>query len=61
MNIAVLDTGLFPDRKTIEHAVATLAPIHGVRCTDVSKPGLIDADWDQVLDQILKCDVVITL
>lgn len=61
MNIAVLNTGLFPDRETMEDALSELEPFHNVYRYDVARTGMTDEDWDQVLDEMLSSDLVITL
>ena len=61
MNIAVLDTGLFPDRGTVEDALAELRACHRVQCCDATGAAVSDEQWSRVLDEILASDVVIPL
>ena len=61
MNIAVLDTGLFPDRKTVQEALAVLEPFHNVYRYDAARSELTEADWDQALDEMLASDLIVTL
>lgn len=61
MNIAVLDTGLFPDRETLEHALDELEPHYNVYRLRLAAPSPDDAAWDQILDEILAADRVVVL
>lgn len=61
MNIAVLHTHLFPDPETVAEAVTHLEPHHNVYRYDVRQGGLSDDEWDQMLDEILAADRVITV
>jgi hypothetical protein len=61
VNIAVVDTGLFPDRETLQDAVTALQSLHNVYRYDATRPELTEADWDRALDEMLACDLVITL
>ena len=61
MNIAVLNTGLFPDRKMMEDALSELEAFHNVYRCDVTGTVMSDGEWNQVLDELLASDVVVTL
>ena len=61
MNIAVLNTGLFPDRKKMEEALSELEAFHNVYRCDATGTAMSDGEWNQVLDELLASDVVITL
>ena len=61
MNIAVLNTGLFPDRDTMQDALSELEPFHNVYRYDATRTGMTEQDWDQVLDELLASDLIITL
>lgn len=61
MNIAILDTGLFPDRDTTEEAITHLVPVHNVYRYDLRAPERSEADWDQLLDEVLAADRVFSI
>ncbi len=61
MIIAVLDTSLFPDRETMEDALSELEPFHNVYRCAANRTGLCNHDWDQILDELLASDLIITL
>ncbi len=61
MNVAVLNTGLFADRETVEEALSELEVFHEVRRCDATRTSMSDEDWNQVLDVLLASDVVISL
>ena len=61
MNIAVLNTGLFPYRKMMEDALSELEAFHNVYRCDVAGTAMSDDAWNQVLDELLASDVVVTL
>ncbi len=58
MRVLVLDVNLFPDRGTVEAAIARLAERHEIR--RASPAGGADEDWDRVLADALAADLVIT-
>ena len=60
MRLLILDVNLFPDRETVERAVAQLAAGNEVvRMSPAPDAG--DAKWDQVLTEVRDSDLVITL
>lgn len=61
MNIAVLYTGRFPDRETIDSALTHLQPGHHLYCYDLAETGVEDEEWDRRLDEILAADRVIAV
>ncbi len=61
MNITVLNTGLFPDRETMEGALSELEAFHSVCRCDATRTLMSDEQWNQVLDAMLTSDVVVTL
>jgi hypothetical protein len=61
MIIAVLDTGLFPDRETMEDTLSELEPFHNVYRCQATRADLTDQDWDRMLDEVMGSDLVITL
>lgn len=61
MNIAVLNTGLFADRETMEEALSELEVFHEVHRCDATRTPMSDEDWNKVLDALLASDVVVTL
>ena len=60
MIILALDSGLFPDRGTVEAALAELAGSHQVNRLDLTTGDLIEADWDRALANILRADLIVT-
>ncbi|MDD3448311.1 MAG: hypothetical protein PHF72_04695 [Gammaproteobacteria bacterium] len=61
MNIAVLKTGLFPDRETVEEGLSHFETTYFVYTYDATRPGLTDADWDQALDELLAAERVVVV
>jgi len=61
MRIVVLDTDLFPDRKTVEAAFRVLEADHEVRHIDATNRELDDRDWDRILAEILDATRVIAI
>ena len=61
MNIAILETGLFPDTETVEEAITHLVPLHNVYRYDLTQTQRTDDEWDQLLDEILAADRVFTI
>lgn len=61
MNIAILETGLFPDTDTVESAVNYFEPIHNVYRYKLHDKNRDDQEWDQLLDEIIASDRVITV
>jgi hypothetical protein len=60
MIILALDSGLFPDRGTVEAALAELAGSHQVNRLDLSTGDMSEADWDRALTDILRADLIVT-
>ncbi len=63
MRIVVLETDLFPDRRTMDEALAYLerAPAgHRLSRHDL-RQALSEDEWDAVLDAVLAGDVVVTV
>ena len=60
MIILALDSGLFPDRGTVEAALAELAGSHQVNRLDLTTGDIIEADWDRALANILRADLIVT-
>lgn len=60
MIILALDSGLFPDRGTVEAALAELAGSHQVNRLDLTTGDMIEADWDRALADILRADLIVT-
>jgi hypothetical protein len=60
LNISILETGLFPDTETMEEAITHLEPIHNVYRYKLDHERS-DAEWDQLLDEIIASDRVFTL
>lgn len=61
MNIAILETNLFPDTETMEKAITHLETIHNVYRYKLNQPDRTDTQWDQLLDEIIASDRVFTL
>lgn len=61
MRIAVIDTGVHPDRETLEAALAGLGGTHAVQRLDARGGEDDEALWDAVLDAVLDADRVVTL
>ncbi len=60
MKILALNSGLFPDRETVEAALAELAAGHQVSHLDLATGDMDDADWDRALAEILRADLIVT-
>lgn len=61
MNIAILETGLFPDMDTVEDAISHLTPVHNVYRYDLCQAERTEQEWDQLLDEVLAADRVFTV
>jgi hypothetical protein len=59
MRVLVLDVNLFPDRGTVDAAVARLAERNEIRRTSPGQ-NAGENDWDRVLADVLAADLVIT-
>lgn len=53
MNIAILETGLFPDVETVEEAVSHMLPMYNVYRYDLWQQERSEQEWDQLLDEVL--------
>ncbi len=60
MKILALDSGLFPDRETVEAALAELAAGNDLSRLDLAAGDMDEADWDRTLAQILRVDLIVT-
>ena len=60
MNIAVLETGLFPDAESVRDAVTHLTPVHNLYRYDLRQHDFSEQQWDQMLDDILASDRILT-
>ena len=60
MKILALDTGLFPDRETLDAALAEMAAEHHVRRLDAPPAEADEAAWDAALTEILAADMIVT-
>lgn len=61
MNIAILDSGLFPDRTTMDEAVNYFEPHYNFYRWDLRDPALTRDDWDQIVDELLSADRAIVI
>lgn len=61
MNIAILETGLFPDMDTVQDALSHLMPVHNVYRYELHGTQRTDEEWDQLLDEVLAADRVFTV
>ena len=60
MKILALDSGLFPDRETVEAALAELAAGNDLSRLDLAAGDMDEADWDRTLAQIFRADLIVT-
>ena len=60
MKILALNTGLFPDRETLDAALAEMAAGHHVRRLDLPPPDADDTAWDAALSEVLAADMIVT-
>lgn len=60
MKILALHTGLFPDRQTLDAALAEMAAGADVRRLDLPPPEADDGAWDAVLTEVLAADMIVT-
>lgn len=56
MNIAILETGLFPDSETVLDALNHLEPVHYVYRYDLREKVTSAEEWDQLIDALLVSD-----
>lgn len=61
MRVLELNTGLFPDRETVQAAVREIEADHDVRRIDLTDAGTDPAAWDAALAEILIADRVVTI
>ncbi len=64
MRIVVLETDLFPDRKTVEEALAWLkegSPAHYLSRHDLRERTSTEREWDELLEAILVADLTVTM
>lgn len=59
MNIAVLDTGLFPDVEAVDSAITHLLPMYNVYRYDLRQSDRSEREWDQLLDELLASDRIV--
>ncbi len=59
--ITVLRVGLFPDRETLERALAQLQGDHDIVRHELNDQVMDDTAWDRVVDDILSSAKVITV
>ncbi len=60
MKILALHTGLFPDRQTLDAALAEMAAGDPVRRLDLPPPEADEKAWDAVLTEVLAADMIVT-
>ena len=64
MHIVVLETDLFPDRQTVEEALAWLqegSATHRLSRHDLRGGMPTEREWNELLEAILASDVVVTV
>lgn len=61
MNVAILETGLFPDSDTVLDALNHLEPVHYVYRYDLRKGHPSDEGWDQLVDALRASDRIYTV
>lgn len=60
-NVLVLNTGLFPDARTVSAALRQLAETHRVETMDIRHRDGDDATWDRVVAAIVAADLVVSV
>lgn len=64
MKILELETGLFPDARTVSAALRQMDPAHRVESIDLAdclrRRSLDDEAWERAIDAILGSDLTIT-
>lgn len=61
MELLVLKAAIFPDRDTVEQALARLPDGWTQSIFDVSQPQGAGHDWDGILDRLLVADRIIVV
>jgi hypothetical protein len=56
MNVAILETGLFPDSETVLDALNHLEPMHHVYRYDLREKTPSAEEWDQLIDALRASD-----
>ena len=59
MQIFILRTGLFEEKKIISDAIDLLAQEHDIEQFDATQPGIEDQDWDDALKRLIAADRVL--
>ena len=59
-DLLVIQTGLFPDARTVESALSALGGLHVAR-EAVDSEAMQANDWDRLVQHILQADKVVTL
>jgi len=57
----VLETGVFPDRETVQQAIMRLESAMVVDRFNASRPGITASDWDLALERLLVADRIIVV
>jgi len=62
MNVAILETGLFPDSETVLDALNHLEPVHYVYRYDLKEKKTPSAEeWDQLIDALRTSDRIVSV
>lgn len=61
MKIAVIETGLFPDEKTVESAIDQFNADHIITRYKLVAQGRSLGDWERMLAEIVSSDKVLTV
>jgi len=61
MDVVVLDTAIFPDRKTLDNSIEYLQKTHRVWRFNAAQTGYTDRDWDQALLRLLGAGRIIVV
>ena len=59
--ILALHTNLFADAKTIESALQIMGENHKVKHKSLSPATMVEKDWDNILNEILSVEKIITI
>ncbi len=61
MNVLVLNTGLFPDARTVTAALRQVAETHRVETIELRHRDDDDAAWDRVVAAIVASDLIVSV
>lgn len=61
MKILQLNTGLFPDARTVEAVLRQAARTEEVRVLDLTRRDMRESDWDAAIQAILAADRIVSI